>query len=246
MSTTVGQVAGHGRAGGRRRTPEGGPGQEPGRGDLPAPRAARLRRPGWRDPRLLLGVALVGLSVLLGSWAVATAGRTVPVLAAAQPLVPGDTVDADAVRVVDVRLPDGGAAYVPADADLDGLVVTRVVRAGELVPASAVATDGEIDARAVAVTPGGALSDGVVEGSLVDLWFVPQAPTGADDAEAAPPRELAASLVVAEVDAGTAAFAVGSGVTVHVLVPLPDLAAVLSALRGPGTVELVPVPGGTR
>ena len=34
--------------------------------DLPAPVAARLRRPGWRDPRLLAGIAMVAASVLLG------------------------------------------------------------------------------------------------------------------------------------------------------------------------------------
>ena len=239
VSTTMGQVTGRSGEG-----PTAGP--DTARGEvataLPAPRAARLRRPGWRDPRLLLGLALVGLSVLLGSWAVATAARTVPVLAATEALVPGDPVRAEALRVVDVRVPDEATAYLTAGTELEGLVVTRVVGAGELVPASAVATEGETGARAVAVTTEGRLSGDVVEGSLVDLWFVPD-PDAADD-EPPPPRELAGSLVVAEVDEGGSAFSVGSGVTVHVLVPVPDLAAVLSAVRGPGTVEVVPVPGG--
>lgn len=237
MSTGVGQV-GSAVAWQERRSGPDRPGV------LPAPRAARLRRPGWRDPRLLLGVALVGASVLLGSWAVGTAGRTVPVLAATAALVPGEPVRAEAVRVVDVRLPDGAATYVPAGTDLTDLHVTRVVREGELLPASAVATSAEIDVRAVAVTPRGAVSGGVVQGALVDLWFVPEAPRGGADDAAPAPRQLAASLVVAELDASTTAFSVGSGATVHVLVPLPDLAAVLSAVRGPGSVEVVPVPGG--
>lgn len=42
--------------------------------------APRLRPPGWRDPRLLTGIVLVAMSVALGSWLVASAGRTVPVL----------------------------------------------------------------------------------------------------------------------------------------------------------------------
>lgn len=235
-----GGVVGVGRAGGG-----AGTGEEPGRSVLPSPRAPRLRRPGWRDPRLLLGLALVGLSVLLGSWAVGSAGRTVQVLAAGEALVPGDPLRAAMLRVVDVRLPDGGADYLPTDADLDALVVTRVVREGELVPSSAVASEGEIGARAVAVTTGAGVSSAVVEGALVDLWFVPDPPSGSGDGDAPQPRQLAASLTVAEVDASSAAFSVGAGSTVHVLVPLDDLPAVLAAVRGAGTVDLVPVPGGT-
>ncbi|MBN9374777.1 MAG: hypothetical protein J0I40_05175, partial [Cellulomonas sp.] len=52
---------------------------ETGTLDLPAPVAQRLRRPGWRDPRLLTGLALVAASVALGSWALRAAERTVPV-----------------------------------------------------------------------------------------------------------------------------------------------------------------------
>src|SRR6187402_1569422 len=72
--------------------------------DLPAPVAARLRRPGWRDPRLLAGIAMVAASVLLGSWAVRTAQATVPVYVTRAALVPGDRVAAQDLAVVDVRL----------------------------------------------------------------------------------------------------------------------------------------------
>ncbi|MBC7291585.1 MAG: SAF domain-containing protein [Actinotalea sp.] len=212
---------------------------------MPAPRAPRLRRPGWRDPRLLLGVALVGLSALLGSWAVGSAGRTAPVLVAREALVPGEALRAEMLRTVDVRLPEDGAQYLPADVDLAELVVTRVVREGELVPSSAVASAGDAATRAVAVTTGAEVSSAVVEGSLVDLWFVPETPLGGA-ASPAPPRQLAAALTVAEVGAATSTFSVGPGATVHVLVPLDDLPEVLAAVRGAGTVELVPVPGGTR
>src|SRR5690242_3396447 len=50
--------------------------------EVPAPVAARLRRPGWRDPRLLSGVALVAGAVALGSWVVSSAQHTVPVYVA--------------------------------------------------------------------------------------------------------------------------------------------------------------------
>jgi hypothetical protein len=177
---------------------------------------------------------------------VGTAGRTVPVLAAGEALVPGDELAAATLRVVEVRLPDGGAGYLPAVEDVEDLVVTRTVGAGELVPASAVARQGDIEARAVAVTTGAQVSSAVVEGALVDLWFVPDPPGGAAaDEERPTPRLLAAALTVVEVGASSTTFSVGSGTTVHVLVPVADLPAVLAAVRGSGSVDLVPVPGGT-
>lgn len=213
-----------------------------------SPPAVRLRRPGWRDPRLLLGLVLVASSVALGSWAVGAAGSTEPVYVAVRPLVAGEAVDADALRVQQVRLDGALVGYLPADEPLpEDLVAVRTVDAGELVPVSALAAEKDLGLRPVAVTPTGALPSGVVKGSAVDLWFVPAAAGGAPagtPATAPAPRELAAGLTVAEVSESDGAFALGAPVTVHVLVPVAELAEVLSALAAEGAVEVVPVPGG--
>ena len=169
--------------------------------------------------------------------------------------MPGAAVRADVLVVREARLGDSLDRYLRADEPIpDGLLVTRTVDAGELVPLSAVATDTDLDLRPVAITPQGVLSGGVTAGATVDLWFVPtprDAPAddgapgddGAPPAPTAGPVELAAGLTVAEVSEPTRSLAVGSAVTVHVLVPTDDLAAVLSALAADGTVEVVPVPG---
>lgn len=215
-----------------------------------SPTAVRLRRPGWRDPRLLLGIVLVALSVLLGSWLVSTAGRTSPVYVADGPLVAGEPLTADRLVVREVRLVEGLDVYLSADEPLaDGLVAVRTVGAGELVPVSAVAVAADLDVRPVAITPAGNLSSGVVEGSRVDLWFVPDAADGAGpDASTAStaPRELAEGLTVAEVSEPNGTFSVGSAVTVHVLVPVDVLPTVLTALAADGSVEVVHVPGALR
>lgn len=218
-----------------------------------SPAALRLRRPGWRDPRLLLGVVLVAGSVALGSSLVSAAGRTVPVYAADEALVPGDAVDAGALRVRDVRLGDAGDAYLPADVPLpDGLVVTRTVGAGELVPRAAVAPGADLGLRPVAIEPNGALPGGLVAGASVDVWFVPDSASdgpvvasgGAARAGAAvEPDLLVAGVTVAEVSEPSAGLAVGGAVTVHVLVPEADLPRVLAALAADGSVEVVLVPG---
>lgn len=213
----------------------------------PGPTATRLRRPGWRDTRFLLGIGLVAGSVALGATAVSAAARTVPVYAAAEALVPGDAVTSDALVVREVRLAESQDAYLRADRPLPGgLVAVRVVDDGELVPSAAVAASGDLGLRPVAITPDGALSDDVVAGATVDLWFVPADGAESGDGTAAPPQQLAADLTVAEVTEAGSGFAAGSDATVQVLVPVDDLPDVLSALAAEGSVALVPFPGPAR
>lgn len=222
--------------------------------DLPAPVAPRLRRPGWRDPRLLAGVAMVAGSVALGSWAVRSVQATVPVYVARSALVPGDRVGPGALVVRDVQLGSvdlGG--YLRADRPLpDEVTVLRVVGAGELVPRAALGDAAEGDVRPVAVPLEHAPSRALVVGAVVDLWYVPEAAEGAaadasgataDGGASGLPRPLAVGLTVAEVDTPDGAFSVGGASTVQVLVPSEALADVLGALAGPGSVDVVPVPG---
>jgi hypothetical protein len=211
--------------------------------DLPAPVAARLRRPGWRDPRLLAGIAMVAASVLLGSWAVRTAQATVPVYVTRSALVPGDRVTAQDLAVVDVRLGTVDLDhYLRADRDVpaEGVAVRSVGR-GELVPASAVGSAADLDLRPVSVTLTRAPSSDVVPGALVDLWFTPTAPT--DDTETVDAHELAGSLTVAEVSAPSGTFGASGGTSVQVLVPSSLLPVILTALAAEGTVDVVPVLG---
>ncbi|MGN8245992.1 hypothetical protein ACTHAM_003122 [Cellulomonas soli] len=216
--------------------------------DLPAPVAVRLRRPGWRDPRLLAGLAMVAASVALGSWAVQTAQATVPVYVARGALVPGESVGADRLSVVDVRLGTVDlAGYLSADEPLPSeAVVVRVVGDGELVPRAALGTRTDLDVRPVAVPVAVSPSDGVVVGSLVDLWFVPAADqaTQVDSSTGEEaPHALSEGLTVAQVDRPGGALS-GSGATVvHVLVPGDQLPQVLAALASEGTLDVVPVPG---
>ena len=155
-----------------------------------SPPAVRLRRPGWRDPRLLGGLVLVALSVALGGYAVAAAGRTVPVLATPSALVPGDEVDLDALVVRQVRLAEAGDLYLRADRPGEGdLVAVRTVGPGEIVPRAALAPAAALDVRSVSVTSRAALSEQVVPGASVDLWFVPDAGAGDPAGRAAPARD---------------------------------------------------------
>ncbi|MBU4215677.1 MAG: hypothetical protein KJ792_13595 [Actinobacteria bacterium] len=204
---------------------------------LPAPAAVRLRRPGWRDPRLGVGLSIVAASVAVGSWVVRSAAQTVGVYAAASTLVPGDQVAAGDLAIVQVRGVDT-ARYLSAEEPLpDGAVLLRSVGRGELVPASAIGGPAAVDVRSVAVPLGGRPADSVPVGSLVDLWFTATADTSSDPVA---PKALVSGVEVARVD-GAGSY--GSTPGVEVLVPREALAPVLAALASDGSVEVVPVPG---
>ncbi|MEL7976957.1 hypothetical protein AAG589_13925 [Isoptericola sp. F-RaC21] len=209
---------------------------------LPAPVAARLRRPTWRDPRLVVGVVIVAASVALGSWAVSSAGRTVPVYAADGALTPGEAVDISRLRTVDVRIDAGTELYLRADQELpEEVVALRVVDDGELVARSALGDAADVDVRSVSVPVDQAMSSRVKPGSAVDLWSTPEAPAGAD--AAGEPAPLVEGVVVEQVDEAGTGLVVSDGATLHVLVPADDLPVVLQALAVPGSVTVVPQAG---
>ncbi|WP_159808525.1 hypothetical protein [Cellulomonas citrea] len=208
---------------------------------LPAPVATRLRRPGWRDPRLLVGVAIVAVSVALGSWVVRSASQTVGVYAAARTLAVGEPVTVERLQVVQVRGVDTDR-YLLADGRLpDGAVLLRSVGAGELVPASAVGDPTDLSVRSVSVPLGSRPVESVPVGSHVDLWFTPagDAPSGPSGA----PHAVVSGVEVARVDKGAG---YGSAAGIEVLVDVDDLPAVLAALGSDGSVDVLPVPGAGR
>lgn len=209
------------------------------------PVARRIRRPSWRDPRIGVGILLVAASVALGSWVVGDASRGEAYYAASTALTPGDGLDAGALEVVEVRLGAAGEAYLRAGEDLpDGVVASRVVGAGELVPRAALGRAADVDVRPVGVPVDGPVASSVAAGSRVDLWATTPSSGGLGAASApAEPVLVAPALVVAEVVTDDALFAVSGEAVVEVLVPADDLPDVLAALAGEAVVTLVPVPG---
>ncbi|MBE1877371.1 hypothetical protein [Myceligenerans pegani] len=216
--------------------------------------AVRLRPPGWRDPRLLAGVVLVALSVALGSWLVASAGRTVPVFVADGALTPGQPVTRDALRVVDVRLSSGVDPYLRADEELpSGLVAQRVVADGELVPRSGLGNGSTM--RSVTIPVPGGVSERIRPGAVADLWFVPDGGSGAapggtparsSAGSGAEPGTLAEGVVIEQVEVPDGALVVAGTTTLHVLVEENALPRVLAALAEPGSLAVVPVGGAVR
>ena len=145
--------------------------------ESPSPRASRLPR-ARLDTRLLLGVLLVLLAVVLGAGA-RRRGRV------GRGLVrdprPRQRHRAHVRRRGGRRRPArrGRRSYVAASQDVDGVVLTRPVGRGELLPLSAVADDAAPDLRRVVIEVDRYGVTGLDKGRVVDV-YVPDEAAGED------------------------------------------------------------------
>ncbi|WP_029149291.1 SAF domain-containing protein [Microbacterium indicum] len=203
------------------------------------PRASQ-RRP-WADPRLLLGLVLIGASIAGVWWVVQSARTTEPALAAAGTIVPGQTLTASDVVAVDVQLGSSADGYLNPAALEDGLVATRALAAGELIPVSATGAAADLDVTTLVVQSALEVPVGVQAGSSVELWAA--APVGPGEYDE--PALIVPDAVVGQVieDDGVVSQA---GAKLELVVPRDAVAVVLANVSGGSALSAVPVAGGGR
>ncbi len=138
--------------------------------------ATRSSTPGWRDPRLWIGVVLVAGSVVAGARILSGADDMTTVWAASSDLVAGQTLTADDLTATRVRFDDGGDQqhYLPVDDELPGaLTLDRPLTAGELVPVGALGEEADDSTVAVSIAVAAEhVPTGLVRGSHVDVWVI--------------------------------------------------------------------------
>jgi hypothetical protein len=201
----------------------------------------RVPRRSWRDPRLLFGIAIIAVSVLTGARVLGSADDTVAVWAVRADVAAGTVLRAGDVERQRVRFPDAevAARYVPAaDALPDGALAGHALRAGELLPRSALdTTRTESLAEVPLAVPADAVPATLRAGALVDVWVTPVRGAGA-----APPAATRVFEEVRVVALPEAAAALGPSTTRQVIIGVAQadrrLAAALAQLAD-GTAVVV-------
>jgi len=146
------------------------------------PTARRSASATWRDPRLIVGVVIVAVSVLAGVKLFSGADDTVSVWTVTTDLRSGTVVVVDDLARRDVRFTDVADAdrYVSAESGIPAdTTLVRDVGVGELLPRAALgsASDPALVEVPVAVAAE-ALPSTVRAGSVVDVWVTPEATSG--------------------------------------------------------------------
>jgi hypothetical protein len=215
--------------------------------DLPLPLAARLRRPGWRDTRLVVGILLVLGSVVLGSTVMRASDARSPVFTARSALVPGQRLtESDLVRV-DVHLGALSDLYVAAGAALaPHQVVLRGVPAGELVPRAAVGSPAQVAVQPLTLMVTAGAASTLQVGSEVDVYADLPA-TGASTGAvtfAGPELVLRRVAVSSLPENGSALGGSPTGDhAVQVMVPTEHVKDLIGQVDRGARVTLVPVAG---
>jgi hypothetical protein len=208
--------------------------------DLPAPSATRLTRARWLDARLLIGLLLVLVSVVVGAKVFADADQRVEVWSVTHDLGADTPLSRDDLQAASVNLSDATGRYLAASENLDGLVLTRPVGRGELLPLTAVGRPGATDQRRIVIAVDRFGVSGLRKGQVVDVYVVRETPSG--DPPTRPELVLDQVTVGEDVKSGGGAFG-GSGSTagVSLLVDGADVPDLIDAVAH-GDVYLVQVP----
>ncbi|TDD15511.1 hypothetical protein E1218_31335 [Kribbella turkmenica] len=143
----------------------------------PSVPAQRDRRARWKDGRLVLGVLLVALTGLAGAKLLSAADDTTSIWAAKRDIPAGQKLTADDLTTARVRFTntEDAGRYVAADAELNGLVLTRAVDAGEFVPRDAAVSEADNDRTELPLSVAtGRLPSDTAAGDEVDVWVVPK------------------------------------------------------------------------
>lgn len=213
--------------------------QAAGRGTRPEPTAARLRKPSWRDPRLLLGILLVMGSVAGVVALVDSADRTTQVYAVQYDIAPGSPVRAEDLVAVPVRLGGAEKHYLTVASGVpEDTVAGSVLREGELVARSALAEPDSLDRKPVGLRVEDPLPASTETGSRVDIWAsMPNAQNGFDE-----PERLIEAAEISELTVTESALGANRSTELLVLVEDSDLPLLLSALSNQAKVTVVSNP----
>ncbi|MCS3842154.1 SAF domain-containing protein [Microbacterium sp. AK031] len=197
----------------------------------------RARRAFWGDIRFLIGVALVILSIV-GVWLIVSSARqTTPVLQADRTIAQGEALISDDFRVVEVSLGSVVDGYL-APQDLEpGMVASRTLADGELLPVAAAADALSSRTTSIVIESSVGIPESVDVGTPVELWF---APPLAETDEFDAPRILVADVVVASIPEADGMLAQRSA-TLEIVIDRSDVADVLAAITAGAALSVVPL-----
>jgi Flp pilus assembly protein CpaB len=142
---------------------------------MDVPVARRVERPAWVNARTVLGLLLFALAFLAGQRILAAGETEVALWAAARDLAQGTVISERDLQLVEADLPgELIRRYVAGSQVVEGAVLVRPVRAGELLPvawvSSGESSSGLGRAMVIPLTPESSVIPSLRPGDRVDIF----------------------------------------------------------------------------
>ena len=195
------------------------------------------RRAAWFDPRIAVGLVIVVASVAGVVAIVGAADSSATVWTASEPLAAGTRVSAADLTPARARLGGAQGLYLSGPLPRTGLVATRTIDKGEMVPMSALGSAAQVDTASMVLDLSGRLPGSVAAGSVVDVWAAPKkTSTGYG-----PPQVLVSGATVVRIVPDGGLVATGDTTSVELRVPRDAVAQVLQSVADQDQVSAVAV-----
>ncbi|WP_284986928.1 SAF domain-containing protein [Arthrobacter sp. fls2-241-R2A-172] len=203
--------------------------------------AARLRKPSWKDPRLLVGILLVLLSIAGVVALVGAADKTTQVYAAREDIAVGQRITEADFSIVNVRLDAIESNYVTVESGLpsDKVAVQRVAK-NQLIPQGSLGTADLLNRKPVAISVDEELPEQAVPGARVDVWVA----MPGTDRSFEEPELLLPGAEIAQVSEGATTLGASKTKVVLVLVTDEQMPKLLGAQANDAKVSVVWNPAG--
>lgn len=203
--------------------------------------AARLKKPSWKDPRLLIGVLLVLGSVAGVISLVGTADRTTQVFAAREDIAVGQVVTESDLAIVKVRLDEVEAGYVTVERGLtESRVALQRVAKNQLIPRESLGVAEALNRKPVAIALDEELPAQAVPGARVDVWVSMPGVSRAFEE----PEMLLPSAEIAGISTGSTTLGSAKTTVVMVLVTDAQMPKLLGAQANKAKISVVWNPAG--
>lgn len=201
-------------------------------------RGSRLRTPGWRDPKLLIGIVLVALAVTGVVGLVQSSDQRQGYWTAQRDLQPGATVTAEDFTVVRANLSDIEGQYWSSEEQLpDEFYVSATMMQGELLARRQLTASDPHGRQQVGLQVSANMPASIRSGTRVDVWV--SNPDEAGRGYSAPER-IIENAEVADINKDTSAFASSDTNTVYLMLEPGSVREVLGAQVNDAKISLVP------
>ncbi|WP_346844402.1 flagella basal body P-ring formation protein FlgA [uncultured Rothia sp.] len=206
--------------------------------------AERMHKPGWKDPKLLMGLLLIVISLVAVVGVINATNKTQTYYVANRDISVGDSVEPSDLKVVEVRLGEADGLYLAASEELNQSIHAKQhIQKGELISANALQEPDEQGRCQVAIVLDSTVASSFSAGDYADIWVSHQEENGTSYSA---PIQVIQAAEISQINTEDSMIGSTGKTAVQILVTDTALAEVLDAINNESKINLVPTSFGQK